>query len=106
MRKIEKEMLGAIHLRQTRWTKDNTEVLYMIAGYPSGPRSEIYLHGFHIATYWHKVAGLPYDRNNLEVNIATLRQWPTMTTRRRLRALGANLVSKKGKLYLENEAIQ
>jgi hypothetical protein len=95
MRKIEKEMIqncarinrGA---DQHSWTKDNTHV--------SGQKGlvQVFLHGNHIASF---VDGM------LQVNLDTLRRWPSMTTRSRLRALGANLVSIKGALHLDGKSI-
>ena len=73
MRKIEKLMLQAIEARKD-WQNSNTGVFYETAGNPHGPRSEIYLHGNHIADYWH-------NSKELEVNLRTLREWPSMTTR-------------------------
>ena len=97
MRKIEKLMIQAIEARKD-WQNSNTGVFYETAGNPHGPRSEIYLHGNHIADYWH-------NSKELEVNLRTLRDWPSMTTRSRLRALGANLVSIKGTLHLDGKSI-
>lgn len=97
MRKIEKEMLGAIAARKY-WNSANTCVDYVTAGNPFGPRSEIYLHGNHIADYWH-------ETGKLEVDARTLAQWPTPTTKSRLRALGANVATKKGVTYLNGESI-
>lgn len=97
MRKIEKLMLQAIEARKD-WQLSNTGVFYEIAGNPYGPRSEIYLHGNHIADYWH-------NSGELDVDIRTLQDWPSMTTRSRLRALGANLASIKGTLHLNGKSI-
>lgn len=100
MRKIEQEMLWAIKTRQD-WHKDNTAVYLLSAGEtgnPHGSRSAIYLHGNHIADFWH-------GDGSLEVNLRTLKDWPSMTTRSRLRALGANLVSIKGILHLNGRSI-
>ena len=88
MRKIEKEMRAAIATARN-WSKDNTLVSN------DGMNTNVFLHGNHIASV-RKADGV------LVVNIDTLRRWPTMTTRSRLRALGAHLVSSKGKLYLDN----
>lgn len=97
MRKIEQQMNEAIRERRN-WQCSNTGVYYEAAGNPFGPRSEIYLHGNHIADYWH-------DSKELDVDIRTLQQWPSMTTRSRLRALGADLVSIKGVLHLNGKSI-
>ena len=86
MRKIEKEMLNAIS-EQRYWHKDNTMV------HSDGM---VYLHGNHIATV---------NDDSIDINLYTLRRWPTMTTRSRLRALGADLVSIKGVLHLNGKSI-
>lgn len=95
MRKIENQMLAAI-AKRTNWKNDNTAVFYISAGEsgnPHGGRSEVFLHGNHIADYWH-------DSDTLEVNTRTFKQWPSRTTKSRLRALGASITTKKGKTYL------
>lgn len=97
MRKIEQQMNDAIRNRKN-WQSSNTGVYYETAGNPYGPRSEIYLHGNHIADYWH-------NSGELDVDLRTLQRWPSMTTRSRLRALGADLVSIKGVLHLNGKSI-
>lgn len=90
-------MLQAIQGRKY-WNQGNTCVDYVIAGNPNGPRSEIYLHGNHIADFWH-------DSETLDVDIRTLALWPTATTKSRLRALGANVQTKNGVILLDGVAI-
>jgi len=97
MRKIEKKMLEAIHARKFAYL-GNTCVEYVNAGNPHGTRSEIYLHGNHIADYWH-------DSKTLDVDVVTLAKWSTVTTKSRLRALGANVYTKNHVTYLNGEAI-
>lgn len=83
------------------WKQANTAVFYISAsesGNPHGARSEVYLHGNHIASYWHSTG-------ELEVNDRTLAHWPTPTTKSRLRALGANVETRKGKTYLNGEEV-
>lgn len=92
MRKIEQQMIRAIHAKKD-WIGDNTSVFLETAGNPFGPRSEIYLHGNHIADYWH-------NSGELDVDERTLARWPSNTTKSRLRALGANVYTKKGVTYL------
>lgn len=89
MRKIEKEMIQAC-VNRNNWHKDNTEVAC------NDGVIRVYLHRNHIASF---VDGM------LQVNLDTLRRWPSMTTRSRLRALGANLVSIKGTLHLDGKSI-
>jgi hypothetical protein len=101
MRKIEKQMLNAISSKVDKWMNNNTSVFYISAmesGNPFGARSEVYLHGNHIADYWH-------ESGSLEVNSRTLAQWSTPTTKSRLRALGANVATRKGITYLNDVAI-
>lgn len=98
MRKIEQQMLNAIESKRN-WQGDNTLVhIENGRGNPCGLRAEIYLHGNHIADYW-------YASNDLDVDVKTLRQWQTATTKSRLRALGADVVTRKGVTYLDNVAI-
>lgn len=98
MRKIEIQMLNAIESKRN-WTMDNTLVhIENGGGNPFGLRAEIYLHGNHIADYW-------YDSKDLDVDVKTLAQWSTPTTKSRLRALGANVSTRKGVTYLNNVAI-
>ena len=58
----------------------------------------VFLHGNHIA-----------DVNSgtgfVMVNADTLRRWPTVTTKSRLRALGANISTKNHVTYLDGVAI-
>lgn len=102
MRKIEQQMLNAVYSKADKWVNNNTAVFYISAsesGNPNGSRSEIYLHGNLIAEYWHD---LPTP---LEVDTATLARWSTPTTKSRLRALGANVTTRKGVTYLDNVAV-
>jgi hypothetical protein len=92
MRKIEQQMVDAIN-RRIDFSSANTLVVKI-----DDVNSAIYLHGNHIA-----------DVNSLNgfvmVNTHTLRQWATPTTKSRLRALGANVSTRKGITYLNNVAI-
>ena len=100
MRKIEKQMIAAVQNKQD-FRLDNTTVFFISAsesGNPFGSRSEIYLHGNLIAEYWHHA-------NKLEVDTQTLARWSTPTTKSRLRALGANVTTRKGVTYLDNVAV-
>ena len=102
MRKIEQQMLNAVHSKADKWTNNNTAVFYISAGEsgnPFGSRSEIYLHGNLIAEYWHD------EKAPLAVNRQTLARWSTPTTKSRLRALGANVATRKGITYLNNEPV-
>ena len=97
MRKIEQQMNEAIRAFQNvktwdslSWSSGNTSVTRQPDGF-----IDVYLHGNHIAQIG--------DR--LLVSLPTLRRWPSMTTRSRLRALGADLVSIKGVLHLNGKSI-
>ena len=86
MRKIEQEMWNAIN-EGVNWSKDNTQVTQF------KDTSEVFLHGHHIAT-------INSYTGELVVITATLANWPTNTTKSRLRALGADVETKKGITYL------
>jgi len=92
MRVIEKQMLNAINNRKT-WASGNTSVRPI-----DDVNSAIFLHGHHIA-----------DVNSrtgfVMVNVATLRNWSTATTKSRLRALGAKVSTKNFVTYLDGVAI-
>lgn len=98
MRKIEQQTIDAIKARKD-WRCSNMGVFYETAGNPFGPRSEIYLHGNHIADYWH-VSG------ELDIDTDTLKRWPSNTTLSRLRALGANVRRCKGVILLNDEPLK
>lgn len=87
MRKIEKQMIEAIKAKKT-WSMDNTKVEYQCElDEPMHARMEqakVYLFGNHIGTYL-------YRDTAFYVNFKTLRNWPTRTTKSRLRALGASV---------------
>ena len=98
MRKIEQKMLEAIRERKIHWQNGNTWVGFYETPNSEQIVSEIFLHNNNIATYDHKT-------DALRVNLYTLRRWPSMTTRSRLRALGADLASIKGVLHLNGKSI-
>lgn len=92
MRKIEKDMLKAV--TQCRaWNGANTSVASI-----DGLNCAVFLHGNHIAD-------VNSQTGFVMVNKDTLRRWPTMTTKSRLRALGANVTTKQGKTYLDGLAV-
>lgn len=86
MRKIEKEMNVAVS-RQQNWSSANTMVSISDEG-----NALVYLHGHHIATV--------NPRGDVSVRIDTLHDWPTVTTKSRLRALGVPVATKKGRTYV------
>ena len=92
MRKIEKQMLNAVKNKAIRFISGNT----WVSGH--GGTSQVFLHNNHIATFQH-------DTGKLAVNTYTLRQWPTATTKSRLRALGAQVETRNGVVYLNGETL-
>jgi hypothetical protein len=92
MRKIEKQMVSAI-LNRKSWQSDNTAVTIR-----NESSMSVFLHGNHIAD-------IDCPTGFVLVNQDTLRRWSTPTTKSRLRALGANVATRKGITYLNNVAI-
>jgi hypothetical protein len=97
MRKIEREMLDAIKARRN-WSKGNTRVKFAQGDTGAAWWCNVYLHGNHIAEFnemtW-----------RAKVNTETLSRWPTVTTKSRLRALGAHVTTKRGTTYLDGLAV-
>lgn len=106
MRKIEKEMLQAIEEGRD-WQKDNTSVI-MSRPHPHGIPDgySVYLHGHRIA-YFEALPVEPWGNveKALQVDYMTLQNWPTATTKSRLRALGVNLTQRKGKIYINGDFV-
>lgn len=90
-------MVSAI-LNRKSWQSGNTVVTHNTDASSTEEGMMVYLHGNHIA-YVHCSTGF------VLVNKETLRKWQTPTTKSRLRALGANVTTRKGVTYLNNEAI-
>ena len=88
MRKIEKEMNTAIRHHEN-WSKANTTVYIM----PDSLRARVHLHGHHIATV--------STDGTVEVNLETLANWPTNTTKSRLRALGVDVYTRNHTTYVD-----
>lgn len=101
MRKIETQMLEAIKARKSV-ALGNTTVQYLPAlDTPLHARIEyakVFLHGNHIASY-------TYSHDKVDYNPMTLAQWPTPTTKSRLRALGVSVYTKQGKTYVKDTLI-
>ena len=89
MRLIEQQMNEAITTKAVHWTKDNTDVMYLV----NIAQSYIYVHGKPIALYDHNSARVVPD-------LDTLATWPTVTTKSRLRALGVDVATRKGVTYV------
>lgn len=92
MRKIEQQMLNAIH-SQKRWAMANTIVSPI-----DDTNVAVYLHG-------HEIATVNTHNGFTMTNTDTLRRYPTPTTKSRLRALGVSVATRKGVTYLDNVAI-
>lgn len=88
MRKIEQQMLKAIQDKRN-WQSGNTVVQNQ------GPMV-VKLHG--------NVLGEQFN-GKFHVNVQTLRNWPSPTTKSRLRALGVDVYTRKHVTYLNGEAI-
>jgi len=93
MRKIESSMITAVHTK-ANWFKGSTAVQYNEYTYTSCIR----LHGNIIATYG------PMDAV-VKPRLDTFREWPTVTTRSRLRALGVNASIEGGQAMIDGELI-
>lgn len=90
MRSIEKEMIAAIQSKQN-WIKSNTYITYN----DKTDMTSVYLFSNHIGDYSH-------NQEKFITDLHTLENWPTPTTKSRLRALGVNLTQNKGKVYIDN----
>ena len=91
MRKIEKQMIEAIRSGDN-WKSANTEVVI------TDDTANVYLHGHHIATVCSAIdCTLP--------NRQTFREWPTATTRSRLRALGVDASIKNFQACIDGRAL-
>ena len=101
MRKIESMMIEAIKNKKSK-TIDNTRVEYLpevsTTTHSRIEYAKIYLHGNHIASY-------AYDLDRFDYNPVTLANWPSRTTKSRLRALGFQVVTKKGRTYVGTKLI-
>jgi hypothetical protein len=89
MRVIEKKMVEAIQ-QGRNFTLDNTHVKI------DANTAHVFLHGNHIASV---------VNGNVMVNVDTLKAYPTVTTKSRLRALGINVTTKQGITYLNGEKV-
>jgi hypothetical protein len=85
MRKIEKQMVAAVNA-QRDWRSGNTRVENVRGN------MAVYLHDNHIASF--------PKNGRATINTDTLREWPTPTTKSRLRALGFDVTTKNRVTYL------
>lgn len=101
MRKIESQMLDAIKAKKSICL-GNTRVEYLPelneTMHARIEYAKVYLHGHHIASY-------TYSHDKMDYNPMTLSQWPTPTTKSRLRALGINVYTRKGTTYVNDKKI-
>ena len=92
MRVIEKKMINAIN-SQSNFALDNTTVQKI-----DDVNMAVYLHGNEIATVNSRTGFVM-------VNKVTLKQWPSNTTKSRLRALGMMVNTIKGQIFLNGVAL-
>lgn len=90
MRKIEQQMNAAIRAGKD-WTGGNTKVIQESMG------AIVLLHGNLIA--------IVKQTGETVTVLETLRQWNTPTTKSRLRALGVNVQTRKGRTYVDGQEI-
>ena len=91
MRKIEQQMIDALRAGRA-WQSGNT----VVSAPDRTGRVAVYLHGNHIAD-WREGQAVP--------NLGTLANWPTATTKSRLRALGVPIEQRKGSIYVNGELV-
>jgi hypothetical protein len=92
MRQVEKQMIAAIN-RNENWALANTKVTYL----SEDDESRVYLHGHLIATV--------DDFGIARPVLSTLIARPTRTTMSRLRALGVDVCTRKGDIYIDGEKL-
>ena len=90
MRQIEQKMVEAVQ-KGYNWELANTQVISDGEGL-----SWVYLHGHMMAL---SVDGI------IEPIRETLLEWPTRTTMSRLRALGVDVCTRRGDIYLNGEKL-
>lgn len=92
MRKIEQEMMKAIESRRD-WVKDNTAVIFSDHGGNPYLDATVYLHN-------NEIAYLLPDGDIVAIP-ETFKEYPTSTTRSRLRTLGINASVKNFKACID-----
>lgn len=96
MRKIEESMVAAIK-NVKNWSKGNTTVAWFGVDREKMHTGNVFLHGNHIATVYRDGCVVP--------DLLTLEEWPTNTTKSRLRALGVNVYTKNSITYVDHVGI-
>jgi hypothetical protein len=102
MRKIEEQMIEAVKTNKN-WRGGNTEV-HVMWDSPCKTRTNIYLHGNHIAVIHQDTSHGSEPWEAIPIR-PTFRNWPTVTTRSRLRALGVNASIKNGDAHIDGEEL-
>ena len=102
MRKIEQQMIEAVKANKN-WRNGNTEV-HVMWDFPCKTRTNIYLHGNHIAIIHQDSShgGQPWEVIPMR---RTFHDWPTPTTRSRLRALGVDASIRNFCATLDGEEV-
>ena len=100
MRKIEKQMIEAIRSGDN-WKSANTEVRFWER---ANGIASVYLHGHHIATVIRRSNENLYPCKAYPIE-DTFRDWPTATTRSRLRALGVDASIKNFQACIDGRAL-
>jgi hypothetical protein len=93
MRKIELKMLQLITNKQSGNCGGNTTVFC----HSQDKWCAVHLHGHHIATV--------SQNGMVKPDLDTLKKYPTATTKSRLRALGVNISTRKGVVFVDGNAI-
>lgn len=93
MNKIEQDMCEVV-IQKRDMSKGNTCVIYVPASHASG----VFLHENHLGNFMH-------DTGEFVTNTDTLREFPTVTTISRLKALGVDIHRTKKMIWLDGECI-
>lgn len=91
MRKIEKDMITAIR------SKKSVSLGNTVVNVAGETLTEVFLFGHHIADV--------FGNGVVNVNVGTLREFPTATTKSRLRALGVDVATRKGVTFLNGKEV-
>lgn len=118
MKIIDQKTRNAV-INRNNFMSSNTGIFIESAGNPYGVRAEVYLHGHLIAEVWHQdTATYRYDEgpspmkpdafidgHPVLVERSTLKDYPTNTTKSRLKALGVDVYTKAGVTYIGDEVV-
>ena len=96
MRKIEEQMLEAIRHKEN-WSHANTEVKI----FSEGKVNKLTYYGAYVCLHGHIIAIVNYlNDNSVHINLETLSDYPTRTTKSRLRALSCDVKTEGGITYV------